>query len=112
MGSPHIRQDIKQITHLVMQHQMPSKATLNESLGLLESSDFREKLKDITQPFLRLYGSGDSLVPNKVANLVTALVSNSEQHIFAQASHAPFISHLDDFSMILTQWLLKTFKMI
>ncbi len=110
MGSPHVRQDIKQITHLVMQQSIPNKTTLNESLKLLETSDLRTQLKDITQPFFRLYGSGDNLVPIKVADLVTSLTNNSEMHIFHQASHAPFISHLNDFSTILTQWLLQKFK--
>lgn len=110
MGSPHIRQDIKQIARLVMQQSMPSKNTLDESLKLLETSDFRAQLKNITQPFFRLYGSADSLVPKSVANLVTPLTNNSEMYIFPRASHAPFISHLDDFSTIITKWLLQQFK--
>lgn len=110
MGSPHIRQDIKQITHLVMQHDMPSKETLDESLSLLETSDHREKLLSIQQPFLRLYGNNDSLVPKGVIELIAKLAHQSEQHIFAQASHAPFISHLDDFTKVLSSWLLSHFN--
>jgi len=110
MGSPHIRQDIKQITHLVMQHDIPSKATLDESLSLLETSDYRKQLASIKQPFLRLYGNNDSLVPKLVIEEIAKLTSNSEQHIFTQASHAPFISHPDDFNQVLTLWLLKHFN--
>ena len=109
MGSPHIRQDIKQITHLVMQHNMPSKETLDESLSLLETSDHRKQLASIQQPFLRLYGNNDSLVPKLVIEQIAKLAHQSEQHIFAQASHAPFISHLDDFNEVLTLWLLEHF---
>jgi pimeloyl-[acyl-carrier protein] methyl ester esterase len=110
MGSPHIRQDIKQITNLVMQHEMPSKETLDESLSLLETSDYRKQLASIQLPFLRLYGNNDSLVPKQVIEQIAELSQQSEQHIFAQASHAPFISHLDDFTSILTSWLLKYFN--
>jgi len=110
MGSPHVRQDIKHITHLVMQQSMPSKSILNDSLMLLETSDLREQLTHITQPFFRLYGSSDNLVPEEVADLVTPLTNRSEMHIFSQASHAPFISHLDEFSTILTRWLLQQFS--
>jgi len=109
MGSPHLRNDIKQISQLVMQHQMPTKETLDESLRLLASSDYRHKLNEVKQPFLRLYGSSDSLVPKSVIKQISDLAKQSDQHIFAQASHAPFISHLNDFNKVLTAWLLKQF---
>jgi|TARA_R110001583_G_scaffold59932_4_gene178365 pimeloyl-[acyl-carrier protein] methyl ester esterase len=110
MGSPHVRQDIKQISELVFQYDMANKSTLDESLKLLETSDFRLKLIEINQPFLRLYGSADSLVPKSVIRQVAILAeNNSEQHIFERASHAPFISHLDDFTQVLTEWLLTQF---
>jgi pimeloyl-[acyl-carrier protein] methyl ester esterase len=110
MGSPHVRQDIKQISELVFQHDMANKSTLDESLKLLETSDFRSKLIEINQPFLRLYGSADSLVPKSIIGQVAMLAeNNSEQHIFERASHAPFISHLDDFTQVLTDWLLTQY---
>ena len=110
MGSPHIRQDIKQISQLVFQHEMPSKATLDQSLKLLENSDYRKRLKTITQPFLRLYGDADSLVPKVVIEKIAELAQNSEQYIFKQASHAPFISHADDFKYVLSNWLVTKAK--
>lgn len=109
MGSPHIRDDIKLISQLVLQQQMPSKATLDESLILLEHSDYREKLAAIEQPFLRLYGSADSLVPKAVIAQVANIAKQSEQQVFEHASHAPFISHLDDFNKVLTAWLVEQF---
>jgi pimeloyl-[acyl-carrier protein] methyl ester esterase len=110
MGSPHVRQDIKQISQLVFQHDMANKNTLDESLKLLETSDYRLRLIDINQPFLRLYGSADSLVPKSVIEQVAKFAKhNSDQHIFERASHAPFISHLDDFTQVLINWLLTKF---
>jgi pimeloyl-[acyl-carrier protein] methyl ester esterase len=105
MGSPHIRQDIKKISQLVFQHKMANKDTLDQSLKLLEVSDYRKRLKDITQPFLRIYGGADSLVPKGVAEKVSTLAEKSDQHVIKQASHAPFISHTDDFKEILFEWL-------
>lgn len=110
MGSPHIRQDIKQISELVFQHTMASRATLDRSLSLLESSDYRQALQNISHPFLRLYGNADSLVPKSVIEKVNELAPNSAVHIFQQASHAPFISHADDFKAILIQWLMANTK--
>jgi len=106
MGSPHIRQDIKQIKQLIMQHPTPAKAVLDQSLSLLESSDHRAALATIKQPFLRLYGSADSLVPKKVIALIDQLALNSESQMFLQASHAPFISHPEEFVAALTTWLM------
>ncbi len=110
MGSPHIRQDIKQITKLVFQHEMANKTTLDQSLRLLENSDFRPQLQDISQPFLRLYGDADNLVPKAVIEKIAKLAPHSDQHIFKQASHAPFISHADDFKKTLSNWLITKAK--
>jgi len=111
MGSPHIRQDIKQISQLIFQHKMANKTTLDLSLKLLESSDYRLRLQSITQPFLRLYGDADGLVPKTVIDNIAMLAKNSEQHIFKQASHAPFISHADDFKQIVSKWLAAKAKL-
>jgi len=110
MGSPHIRQDIKVIRDLVMQYQQPERQALDDSLRLLETSNLSEQLAAIKQPFLRLYGKLDGLVPKQVIPLVASLAPNSEQHIFAQASHAPFISHQAEFLAILQSWLSEQIK--
>ena len=107
MGSPHIRQDIKKIRDLVMQFPMPSKDTLDISLGFLETIDLREKLKELSPPFLRLYGKQDSLVPHAVINHVDSLVQSGETFVFDNASHAPFISSQDKFIDVLKSWLSR-----
>ena len=112
MGSPHIRQDIKQIQKLVMEFPVPSRATLDDSLSLLETVDLRDQLAEITLPFLRLYGRLDSLVPKIIPSLVSELSKTSEQHVFHKASHAPFISHPDDFFQVLSQWLFKKYHIV
>jgi|MDSY01.2.fsa_nt_gb pimeloyl-[acyl-carrier protein] methyl ester esterase len=108
MGSPHIRDDLRLITELVMLHDLPKKDVLANSLTLLSHSDLRQQLATITQPFLRLYGKNDSLVPCKVTDKIRVLAPNSEEFIFEQASHAPFISHLEPFYQQLITWLNKT----
>ena len=110
MGSPHIRQDLKLITQLVMAHAMPSQKTLADSLALLSHCDLRQKLSTIKKPFLRLYGQNDSLVPKTVIEKINSLAPNSDQHLFNQASHAPFISQLDDFHQVLFSWLESHFN--
>ena len=110
MGSPHLRQDIKQLRDLIMQYPMPDKQTLDLSLQFLEREDQREKLKDVTQPFLRMYGKLDGLVPKTVIDKVSVLASNSEVIVFDKASHAPFISELAPFVDVLSLWIKQSFQ--
>lgn len=105
MGSPNVRQDIKKIRDLVMQYEQPERQVLDDSLRLLETSNLTEQLQNISAPFLRLYGKLDGLVPKRVITLIDALAPNSQSHIFEQASHAPFISHQEEFLAILNKWL-------
>lgn len=109
MGSPHLRQDIKLLRELVMQYPMPSKFTLDESLKLLETVDHRADLVRIAMPFLRLYGKLDGLVPRKAIESITELSPNSDVMVFEQASHAPFISHPEQFHQTLVSWLTPLF---
>ncbi len=110
MGSPHIRQDLKLISQLVMEHPLPSQKTLTDSLALLSHCDLRQDLLTIKQPFLRLYGHNDSLVPKVVIEQITHLSPNSDYHLFDHASHAPFISQLDEFYQVLLTWLDSKFS--
>jgi len=109
MGSPHIRHDIKIMRDLVMQYPMASRQTLDDSLRLLESVDKREQLSLISQPFLRMYGKLDGLVPKKVIPMINDLSSQSDFYVFEKASHAPFISHFDEFLNTLNSWLSAKF---
>ena len=105
MGSPHLRQDIKEIRRLIMLYPLPGRKTLDDSLMLLETVDLRMALANISCPFLRLYGRKDSLVPKAIYELMNELAPDSDSFVFEAAAHAPFISHLDEFSLFLKNWL-------
>jgi pimeloyl-[acyl-carrier protein] methyl ester esterase len=109
MGSPHLRHDIKLLRELVMQFPLPTKSTLNESLQLLETVDQRASLIKIPMPFLRMYGKLDGLVPLNAIELINVLSPNSDVVILEKASHAPFISHPEEFHQALMVWLLPLF---
>ncbi|WP_448547002.1 pimeloyl-ACP methyl ester esterase BioH [Thalassotalea fusca] len=110
MGSPHIRQDIKVIRELIMQFGMPSKATLDESLRLLDMVDLRDELQNISVPYFRMYGKLDSLVPQRAITHIDKLIPQSEKIVFDAASHAPFISHFEPFVKALRIWLTRHFS--
>lgn len=110
MGSPLLRQDIKQLRDLIMQYPMPNKQTLDLSLRFLENEDQRQQLSSVSQPFLRMYGKLDGLVPKVAIEKVSLLSPTSDVIIFDKASHAPFISELESFVDALSKWIQQSIK--
>lgn len=106
MGSPHVRQDVKALKALIMQYPMPNRNTLDEALKLLEEVDLRDVILDNRHPTFYMFGRLDTLVPKNVIPLIQLLVPEASYHIFDKASHAPFISHRDDFIQVLKDWLV------
>ncbi|WP_068547259.1 pimeloyl-ACP methyl ester esterase BioH [Thalassotalea crassostreae] len=105
MGSEHVRNDIKQIKQLIKQYPQATTDTLDSSLSLLENVDLRSKIRALKMPVLRMYGRLDSLVPKAVIEQVDKLLPDSDSYTFHRASHAPFISHADEFFIVLSDWL-------
>jgi pimeloyl-[acyl-carrier protein] methyl ester esterase len=105
MGSPTARQDIKLLKQAVLSRPQPNPEALSTGLRLLADVDLRAQLGGITQPWLRLYGRLDGLVPAKVAKDMDQLAPRSHRQIFAAASHAPFISHPEEFVQTLRNFI-------
>ena len=110
MGSVTAKQDIKSLKAVLSQRPLPSKQSLHDGLTLLNDVDLRHKLDDVNVPFLRMYGRLDSLVPKSVISLVDDLSKKSEKYIFDKASHAPFISHMQEFIDVLHQFMRASVK--
>ena len=105
MGSPHVRDDIRIIKQLVELKPQPSKAVLDSGLNILADIDLRDQLRNISQPFLRIYGKLDALVPYKAISQIDDLAPTSRSCVLAKASHAPFISHQVEFIEVLDSWI-------
>ena len=97
MGSVTARQDIKALHRVLKQRPMPDAKALRIGLEFLASVDLRDQLSQLSQPLLRLYGRLDSLVGTRAVKEIDLVVPDSEKFVFTKASHAPFISHLDQF---------------
>lgn len=97
MGSPNAKQDIKQVKQAVFSRPVPNQDALATGLSILADIDLREVLSQLSMPVCRMYGRLDGLVPIKVALDMDALIPHSTKVVFEQASHAPFISHSDEF---------------
>ncbi len=97
MGSPSAKQDVKRLKQAVLSRPQPNPDSLLAGLKMLEQVDLRAHLPQLPMPMLRLYGRLDGLVPVKVASVLEEQLPHSEQYIFTQSSHAPFITEPEDF---------------
>lgn len=97
MGSVSARQDIKALHRVLTQRPMPDPNALRIGLELLARVDLRDQMSQLSQPLLRIYGRLDSLVATRAVKEIDLLVPDSEKFVFTKASHAPFISHVNQF---------------
>ncbi|MER2490908.1 pimeloyl-ACP methyl ester esterase BioH [Catenovulum sediminis] len=105
MGSRSARQDIKAFKALLLTYAPPAPAALSGGLQILAEADLTDKIAEIHQPTVRLYGKLDSLVPKAAIDPIHQLQPHSDKYIFNKASHAPFISHPEEFLQVLSQKL-------
>ncbi len=106
MGSETAKDDIKRLRDLVLAKPLPNEAALLQGLAMLKDIDLREQLPSIQQPWLRMWGRLDGLVPKRVQpKLPTA--THFQDVMMPKASHAPFISHPNEFLQALRSWLTQ-----
>jgi len=96
LGGSVDKQTIRQLKHEVGSMLASIKA-LQQGFELLRCLDLREAFADIQLPMLALFGEHDRLVPARVAMAIKTLNPSMQTHVFAQAGHAPFISHPTQF---------------
>lgn len=106
MGSKSARQDVKKIKRAIEQYPTPSPIALAEGLSLLDSCDLRAELTNLSVPCHAFFGRLDSLVPAKLSGSLSNLSAQITVQILPEASHAPFISHTEEFVEQLKEILL------
>ncbi|ATL97676.1 pimeloyl-[acyl-carrier protein] methyl ester esterase [Aeromonas sp. CA23] len=105
MGSEHARDDIRQLRHWLAERPAPQLAALEAGLGLLADVDLRDELATLSLPWLRVYGRLDSLVPKAAIPLLDERYPASHSLVLEKASHAPFISHPQQFVEIIRHFV-------
>ncbi|OON39341.1 pimeloyl-[acyl-carrier protein] methyl ester esterase [Izhakiella australiensis] len=97
LGTHNARQDARQLKQTVLAQSAPAVEVLNGGLEILKKVDLRAAMDDFPTPLLRIYGYLDGLVPRRVAQLLDERWPESQSQVIAQAAHAPFISHPEQF---------------
>lgn len=101
LGSVTAKKDIKLIRQCIEQYPQPHPNALRGGLSLLSTVDQRQQLATIKLPTLRIYGRLDSLVPQQAVAKIAQLQPHCHSEVIAHASHAPFISHAEEFAHLL-----------
>ena len=78
------------------------------ALELLRSQDMRKAIANYECPVLFMGGDADRLVSANNLKASSALASQGEVTIIAKAGHAPMISHFEEFSKQLIEYLDRT----
>ncbi|CAL1328953.1 pimeloyl-ACP methyl ester esterase BioH [Candidatus Providencia siddallii] len=97
-GTLNSQKDIYILKNAIIEQPIPTVENLSAGIKSLRTEDLRKELKNISVPFLRIYGYLDSLVPRKVSILLDNMYPKSSSIIMRDSAHAPFISHPDEFS--------------
>ncbi|KKE83821.1 hypothetical protein N481_10680 [Pseudoalteromonas luteoviolacea S4047-1] len=97
MGSEHAKGDIKQLKSLLFQAPEPQEGALSAGLDILQNTDLKSEFAKLRCPMNGIFGRLDALVPPAVAAEMANINPQFGYEILPQASHAPFISHRDEF---------------
>ncbi|WP_076413317.1 pimeloyl-ACP methyl ester esterase BioH [Shewanella sp. UCD-KL12] len=105
MGSVTAKEDIKRLRNLVLAKPLPDSNALIQGLKMLEEVDLRDEIVNIEQPWLRIWGRLDGLVPRRVPPLMPKREQLYQDTLLAKASHAPFFSHQEEFLAAFVTWI-------
>tara|TARA_R110002012_G_scaffold52494_1_gene134822 strand:+ start:390 stop:1166 length:777 start_codon:yes stop_codon:yes gene_type:complete len=108
MGSDSAKMDIKKIKSSIEASPQADIAALTAGLDILKHVDLRDQIAALKMPIHWMLGRLDSLVPAKLQGFVQqSLPNNHSVTVFPHASHAPFISHTEDFIVDLMENTLR-----
>jgi pimeloyl-[acyl-carrier protein] methyl ester esterase len=97
MGCKSARKDALILKKLLSDTKPASLIALSEGLDLLNDSDLRREFSQINIPCLSIFGQFDSLIPIETSFAMQQLLPGSQQKVFKDSSHAPFVSEPDEF---------------
>lgn len=96
-GDESARMALRQLRDSLFAHGEPDTASLATGLRILEDSDLRLRLQDLSLPTLVLTGNYDRLTPSGAGAYLAAHIPGARLETFPKSAHAPFISHADAF---------------
>ncbi len=105
MGARDARSTVKQLRASFTERPTPTAMTLKSALRMLLENDFRNDIHQLKIPTLLIHGDRDTLAPVQAAHWMASQLPAGFLRVIAGASHAPFLSHQEQFAEALMQFL-------
>jgi pimeloyl-[acyl-carrier protein] methyl ester esterase len=105
MRSEDARVTIKQLRTSFEDRPVPTMSALQKNLNILLDNDLRAEVEHIQRPTLLIHGDKDTLAPLQAAHWMAQNIPFGRLRVIAGASHAPFLSHTEQFVDTLLQFL-------
>ena len=106
-GSEHAKQALRALKTRMLSVRQPEQQALAAGLTILENSDLKQQLAELTMPVLLVAGERDMLVPHSAIPKVAGMLANAQFKIIKAAGHAPFISHPQQFNQLVETFLYE-----
>ena len=95
IGSEHARAELRTLKENLYARGEPASLALQQGLALLEQSDFRTALPELSIPSLWISGHRDRLVSPTAMREAAAMTPGSRYVDISGGGHAPFLGHAD-----------------
>lgn len=96
-GLPNVMSVLRQLQKTMQTRGQAAMPALASALDILLRTDLRQALKTIDCPLHWFLGAKDTLVPKELALVLQQKYGQKNVLLHPDASHAPFISHREDF---------------
>jgi malonyl-CoA O-methyltransferase len=104
-GDEHAAQALRTLRAALVAHGEPDPRALRAGLDILRDADLRDALANIAVPSLVITGEHDRITPAAAGRELAARLSSSRYREIAKAGHAPFLSHADEVTREVEEFL-------
>ncbi len=105
MGANDARSTVKLLRKKFAERPVPTTYTLQKALNILLEADLRAEVAQLTKPTLLIHGDRDTLAPVQAAHWMMQNLPTGYLRVISGASHAPFLSHQEQFIEAVIQFL-------
>ncbi len=105
MGDKDVRATVKLLRKKFAERPVPTSQTLQKALNILLETDLRAEVAQLRKPTLLIHGDRDTLAPVQAAHWMMQNLPTGFLRVIAGASHAPFLSHQEQFIESVVQFL-------
>jgi pimeloyl-[acyl-carrier protein] methyl ester esterase len=108
IGSEHARAELRTLKENLYARGEPASQALQQGLALLEQSDLRTVLPELSVPSLWISGHRDRLVSPTAMGEAAAMALGSHYVDISGGGHAPFLGHADQVADEIRRFMDKT----